>query len=154
MNSRQTFVMSESVAGRLAEPRWLPNTPPLTAWPNGEWEDVTGKRMVSKILTVAMDPGPCSLVRCTHPICIQRNRQGNGVWESAYWSAILHAVDYDLYPLSPPIHCLGEAHCGPRIRVNKTKQRMYGHPQGVNFPILSSCEWNKMWKWLCFKKWW
>ena len=66
--------MSESVAQRLAPPRGLPNTPPLTAQLNGEWVDSTGKWMDLKIWTVAVDPGHCLHVRCTHPICIQWNR--------------------------------------------------------------------------------
>ena len=65
-NQRQTFVTSESVARRLRAPRWLPNTPPITVLPNGEWTDL-------KISTVAMDPSPSSRVRCTHPIQIQWN---------------------------------------------------------------------------------
>ena len=59
--------MSKSVARRLAA---LPNTPPLTAWPNGEWADSSGKRTDLKNWAVAVDPGPCSHIRCTHPIRI------------------------------------------------------------------------------------
>ena len=70
--------MSESVAERLAAPRWLPNTPPLTVWLNGEWADSTGKQTDLKIWTVAVDPGPCSRVRCTHPIRIRRNMAREG----------------------------------------------------------------------------
>ena len=67
-------MMSESIARRLALPSWLP-TRPLSAWPNWEWVDSTGKRTDSKIWTVSVDLGPCSrTVRCTHPICIWRNR--------------------------------------------------------------------------------
>ena len=65
--------MSESVARRLAESRWLPNTPPLTVWLNAEWADSSGKRTDLNIWIVVMDPSPCSRVRGTHPIRIQRN---------------------------------------------------------------------------------
>ena len=84
--------MSESVAQRLAAPRCLPNTPPLTAWPNGEWADSTGKWTDLKIWTVAVDPGPCSLAIASTPSAFGVTGQGNGVWGSAYCSASLHAV--------------------------------------------------------------
>ena len=67
------FVMNQSVARKLQHRVAPPNTPPLTVWPNGEWADSTCKRTDLKIWTVAVDHGPCSRVRCTHPICIQRN---------------------------------------------------------------------------------
>ena len=67
--------MSESVAGRLAAPHWLPNTPPLTAWPDGEWADSTGKRTDLKTRTIAVDP--CSRVRGTPPRP-QSRKQGKG----------------------------------------------------------------------------
>ena len=56
----KNIVMSESVALRIAAPRWLLNTPPLTVWPDGEWADSTGKRTDLNIWTVAVDPCPCS----------------------------------------------------------------------------------------------
>ena len=79
---RQTFVMSESVAQRLAPPCWLPYTPPLTVWPNSEWAQSTGKRTDLKILAVSMDPGPCSRVRCTPTCTFGETGQGNSVQES------------------------------------------------------------------------
>ena len=94
---KQTFVMSESVAQRLASPRWLPNTPPLTVLPNGEWVDSTGERTDLKIWTVTMDPRPRSLVSYTHPIRIRRNRTRDGIRGSAYCSASLHATDFEYH---------------------------------------------------------
>ena len=43
--------------------------------------------------------------------------------------------------------------CGPLIRVNKTNLQCMDVHTGMNFPTLSSCTWNKIWKWLCFRKW-
>ena len=63
----KTNMMSKSVAQRLTAPRWLPYTLPLTVWLNGEWTDSMGKQTDLKIWTVAVDPGPCSRVRCIHP---------------------------------------------------------------------------------------
>ena len=54
-----------------------------------------GKRTDLKIWTVAVDPGACLRVRCTHPIRIPRNRHGNGVRGSAFCSASFRAADYD-----------------------------------------------------------
>ena len=76
--------MSESVAWRLAALRRLPYTPPLIVWPKGEWADSMGIQMDLKVWTVAVDPGPCSRVWCTHPIRIRRStvrerRSGNSV---------------------------------------------------------------------------
>ena len=65
----KTNIHDEQVAKRLEAPCWLPNTPPLTVWLNGEWTDSTGKRTHLKIWTVAVDPVPvrCLCVHCTHP---------------------------------------------------------------------------------------
>ena len=88
--------MSESVARRLAAPHWLLNTPPLTAWLNGEWADSTGKQTEFKIWTRAVDSGSCSRVRCTQPH-LHSVEQGIGkvVQGWAYRRVSLRAAEYD-----------------------------------------------------------
>ena len=66
--------MNEPVAQRLAAKHRLVNAPPLAVWPNGEIADSMGKQTDLNIWTVAVYPGPCSCVCCTHLIRIRGNR--------------------------------------------------------------------------------
>ena len=80
----QTFMMSESVAGRLAALHWFPHTPPHTVWPMGsEWIQRASKR-IWKFETLSW-AGLSLHVRCTHPICFRRNR----AWERLSGISIL-----------------------------------------------------------------
>ena len=91
--------MNESVARRLAALRWLPNTPPLTAWPNGEWADSMGTDL--NIWTVAVDSGPCSRVRCTHPIMhyirIRWNGKGTAFRDQRIVALVSVPQTHDVY---------------------------------------------------------
>ena len=89
--------MSESVAQRLAAPHWLPNTLPLTAWPNGERADTMGKRTDLKIWTVTVDPCPCYVSIAPTPSAFGESGQGNGIQGSMSWSTSLRAADYNLH---------------------------------------------------------
>ena len=81
--------MSESVARRLRHLDYI--TPlMLTAGPNREWADSTGKRTDLKIWTVAVDPTPCA-----HPVHIRRTGPENGVKGSAFRCASLRSANYD-----------------------------------------------------------
>ena len=52
-----------------------------------------------------MDPGPCSRVRCIHPIRIARNRARNCVRGSAYCSDSFRAADYDRHECQALKYC-------------------------------------------------
>ena len=92
----KTNIRDERVCStETTAPRWLPNTPPLTAWPNGEWADSMGKRMDLKSWIVTVDPRPCSRVRCTLPIYIRLNKATERCSGSACCSTSLREADYD-----------------------------------------------------------
>ena len=95
--------MSESVAQRLAAPRWLLNTPPRTGRPNGEWVDSMGQRTDLKFELLMWTPVPIRVSIAPTPSAFSETRQGNSVQESVY-SARVCATDYDHYECQTLTH--------------------------------------------------
>ena len=89
--------MSKSVAQRLVAPRWLPNTPPLTVWLNGEWADSNGLQ-ANGFENLKCRRGPAVNVHMSVapiPSAFGETGQGNSVLGSAYCSASLRTADYN-----------------------------------------------------------
>ena len=70
--------MGESVARKLAAPRWLPNTPSLSVWPNGEWADSTGKRTDLKFELSPWTPVPVRVSIAPTPSAFAFGEAGQG----------------------------------------------------------------------------